>query len=248
MKLVAAVITKNELSRYLRVTIPMLADFCDEIRVLDDFSNDGTYEWLLDEPSVYVQSNGGATFDQHEGDARSALLAWVREAEPTHVLAIDADEIVSHGEMFRAALEQDPAQEVWSLEMEEIWNADERRLWVRGDGGWRPHPVPIAWKVGAEEAWWHVRSRALACGREPIAVQGRRAKHSGASILHFGWTNVSERQRRYDRYMAIDGGNFHASRHLQSIMWPPRRIRLTPRPWPGNIPTEMLEAIREERG
>lgn len=249
MKLVAAVITKNEVRRYLRTTIASLTTFCDDVRVLDDFSDDGTYEWLLQEPGVSVLTNSGPTFDAHEGKARNALLQWVREAEPTHVLAVDADELISDGRTLRRLLESRPEEHVWTLEMAEVWAADERRLWIRMDGLWRPRMVPVLWRAGEGAGWWSVRDQELACGREPTAISSyRRIQQSGVSIFHFGWTNVSERQRRFDRYMAIDGGNFHASRHLQSIMWPQEKVRMAPRGWPVCDQAEILEAVREERG
>ncbi len=249
MRLVAAMICKNEVSRYLPLTIASLQEFCDDIRVIDDFSTDGTYEWLLEQPGVNVLTNPGITFDQHEGAARQFLLDWVRESRPTHVLAVDADEFVSNGQELRRTLEAHPDDAVFSLDMQEVWLADDVMLAIRRDGGWRPHPVPILWRPGLGDEWWTIKDRALACGREPVGVVGHRAVATGQSILHFGWTNLSERQRRYDRYMAIDNGSFHASRHLQSIMWPPRKVKLARMQWPENLERDnVLERVREERG
>lgn len=253
MKLVAAMITKNELSRYLELSISALFEFCDEVCVIDDYSTDGTYEWLMAKTRCRVLTNPAVTFDEHEGKARQALLDFVRESEPTHVLAIDADEFVTDGQELRWALQGQPTERIWSLEMREIWGAEEGGLWIRQDGGWKAHPVPILWQVppNADERWWQIRDRALSCGREPAVIAEIRsqARYTGVGILHFGWTNTSERQRRYDRYMSIDGGSFHASRHLQSIMWEGRRVRLMKAQWPPSLPRdEILERVREERG
>lgn len=244
-------IVKDELSRYLPLTIDALLTFCDEVAVIDDYSSDGTYDYLLSRQRVVVRTNPAVTFDEHEGKARQALLDLVRECSPTHVLAIDADEFVNDGQMLRAQIAAVPKAPVWSLEMQEVWKADEERLWIRQDGGWRAHEVPILWRPGPEESWWRIRDRALACGREPEAVSELRVKArlSRVAILHFGWTNLTERQRRYDRYMAIDNGAFHASNHLRSIMWPERKIRLRSRTWPMSMERErVLSAVREVRG
>ncbi len=249
MRLVAAMIVKNELSRYLSLTIASLQEFCDDIRVIDDFSTDGSYEWLLEQPGVNVLTNPALTFDKHEGKARQALLDWVRESEPTHVLAIDGDEFVTNGKEMRAMVENAPSYDVFSLEMREVWLAEDDMLWIRQDGGWRAHPVPVLWKPGNDPRWWSIKDRALACGREPEAIVGTRAVATGQSILHFGWTNLSERQRRYDRYMAIDNGAFHASTHLKSIMWHQRRVRISRMNWPAGLDQEkVLRRTREERG
>lgn len=250
MKLVAAQIVKNEFSRYLERSMASLLRFCDEVRVIDDFSTDGTYEFLQSLDRVHVLTNPALTFDAHEGKARQALLDWVREAEPTHVLAIDADEFCDDGARLRTKLETDTDVDIWLLEMEEVWKADERSLWTRQDGGWKSHGVAVAWRAPSvsEDRWWRIRDKQLACGREPIAVSERRATahHSGCSILHFGWTNESERQRRYDRYMSIDGGAFHASTHLRSIMH--RTPRLRRRVWPYDMErSPMLAEIRKNK-
>jgi hypothetical protein len=248
MRLTAAMIQKNELSRYLPLTIASLLEFCDDVRVIDDFSTDGSYEWLLKREGVNVLTNPSVTFDEHEGKARQALLDWVRESEPTHVIAIDADEFVTYGKEMRALLERYPEQGLFSLEMREIWQAEDELLWVRQDGGWRAHPVPVLWRPTDDPSWWTIKDRALACGREPEGIVGSKAIATGQSILHFGWTNLSERQRRYDRYMSIDGGAFHASTHLRSIMWPARKVRLSRMQWPAGLDREaVLERTSEER-
>lgn len=239
MKLVASVMTKNEIGRYLEPFISHLLEFCDEVRVLDDGSDDGTYYWLggLAKP-VIVKPNPGPAFFEHEGRARQNLLEWTLDAEPTHVLSIDADEFVSDGAAVRAACESENRVGVWTLLMEEVWKASPAKLQVRHEGGWRPHPVPILWSVPPQPSRaFRIRDRALACGREPIYVakHAHRAQATGVSVLHFGWTREAEREQRYQRYVTHDGGKFHASAHLQSIMWPDSRVRLRNRRWPKGL-------------
>ncbi len=59
-----------------------------------------------------------------------------------------------------------------------------------------------------------------------------KARPSGVILYHLGWLNENTRQQRYDRYAEHDKGNFHARRHLESIMWADRRVRLQTQHWP----------------
>lgn len=236
VNLIASVIVRNERRRYLQPFVEHLLEFVDEIRVLDDRSDDGTREWLREQERVYVQHSTALPMFVDEGAARNALLDWTIAGKPTHVIAIDSDEFVSNGAALRAACEADLDPGVWSLEMQEVWKADRRKLWTREDGGWRAHRVPVLWRVPERlDASWRIEGKALACGREPMAVRklAPRALRTGVSLLHFGWANEAERERRYQRYVDADNGKYHAGSHLRSIMWPDRRVRLKSRPWPA---------------
>jgi glycosyltransferase involved in cell wall biosynthesis len=255
VKLVASLVVHNELSRYLELCLDSLLDFCDEIRVLDDHSSDGTYEWLdaQGDGAISVCQNRGSSFYEHEGRVRQMLLNWTLLAEPTHIIAIDADEFVADGRMVRKSLQNEPNHDVWTLGMQEIWKADENQLYVRRDGGWRPAETTCLFRVPPElPTSWGIADKQLACGREPVYVrqQFRSALRTGTEVLHFGWTNEAERRARYTRYEVADGGRFHASQHLQSILWPDNRVRLQRREWPsGLLPYKetLLEKVRQPR-
>lgn len=248
LNLIASLIVRNEAHRYLEWSVGALLEFCDEIRVLDDGSTDGTYEILAELDRVHVKRRGGDPMFEHEGRARNELLDWTYAGNPTHVLAVDADEIVVGGQRVRAACENNQGRGSWSLLMEEVWKADMRGLWTREDGGWRRHPIPCVWRVPAKALRggkpWRIRDRQLACGREPAAVSRLPARPTGASVLHFGWANEAERQARFDRYTVADGGRFHADAHLQSILWPDSRVRLRRLPWPAGPDRELLDRVR----
>ncbi len=233
MKLVASLIIHNELARYLEPCIAHLLDFCDEVCVVDSASTDQSQYHLRSMKRVAFWRLAHNCFYEHEGQARQNLIDFTLAQSPTHVLSIDADELISDGAALRARLEAEPDQPVWQLNIEEIWTANEH-LFAREDGGWRTHGVPFLWKAPPAGQRWTMRDRKLACGRIPTQVvqQGGRAKPVGVSLLHFGWTDPATRQARYDRYTKHDGGRFHASRHLQSILWADSRVKLRQRPWP----------------
>lgn len=246
MILVAALVVRNELGRYLQPCIDHLLEFCDKIVVLDDASDDGTTEWLLGETDKRVQtiSQREPRFDVHEGRTRQALLQYTLSVGPTHVLSIDADELVADGASLRTLIGRDTTHDVWKLHMEEVWKATPDALFIREDGGWRAHGVPVLWRAprNAADPNWQIMDRKLACKRVPMHVTfDANWTAAGISILHLGWANEGERRARYDRYMRIDGGRFHARRHLDSIMWPDARVRLRRREWPTGA---VFDAVR----
>ncbi len=236
MNLVASVIAKNELGRYLQACVASLREFCDHIAVVDDGSTDRTGEWLDDNADDqlvvrHLDAEDGF-FASHEGHRRQALLNFTLEQNPEWILAIDADEFVDRWDMVRHFVHG--PRPLGSLMMQEIWKADERELLIRQDGGWRQHPVPILFRVAASPVW-SIQDRALACGREPEQIRRMKAKPTGAEILHFGWADETNRAARYQRYVEADGGRFHNRRHLDSILWPDSKVQLSARTWPAGL-------------
>lgn len=275
MKLAASVIVRNEADRYLAPFLRHLAAFCDEIRILDDGSSDGWADLLGAElesgvglPRWFVESHepwspidtapldrihvlraDESAFWQDEGAARQRLLDWTLQCEPDWILSIDADEFVSDGATLRRFIES-PAAAVYSLVMQEVWQASEDCLCVRQDGGWREHPVPVLWRVPGPtvlaqdargERKWRIADRKVAPGREPIAVRdltrfsSRHVLSSGVDILHFGWACAADRAARHARYVEHDGGRYHNSAHLASILWPDGRVKLDGVDWPAGL-------------
>lgn len=235
MSLVASLIVRNELGRFLEPCVRHLQAFCDEIRVLDDCSDDGTYEWLSEQQGVHVKMTPKRPrMFEHEGQARQRLLDWTLKAKPDWILAIDADEFVSDGQTLRAAVERPNPHGVFNVTLSEVWKASESGLAIRVDGGWKPHRCPILF---AAKPGLRISQRQLACGREPISVRhaARHAPDSGVGVLHVGWVNELRRPDRYQRYVAADNGRFHASQHLRSIMWPDRRVRMRWEQWPDGL-------------
>jgi hypothetical protein len=255
MKLIAMMVVRNEADRYLQPCLRHLLEFCDEIRILDDGSTD---EWNqqavwwdgIDEERIKVRSQERSTFYEHEGRTRQALLEWAMEGEPTHMLAIDADEFVGDGKLLRANMEEGSHTGVWKLTMTEVWAAGEDWLYVRQDGDWKPRPIGVAFAVPTDH-WtnrqirrhWRMHERALACGRTPlhITMAGNRTTTEPVTpILHFGWACEADRAARYARYVEHDGGAHHASKHLNSIMWGDEQVQTSLMGWPPALDKELL--------
>lgn len=241
MKLVASLIVRDELARYLEPCLAHLLEFCDEIRVLDDDSSDG---WVRELSVAYDSRitvlrqhvpgrNEKPDFHLH-AQARNALLTWTLDASPDYVLAIDADEFVADGQAVRRACET--GAQVVTLEMAEVWEACPDTLCIRQDGGWRSHEIGCVWRAAAfARQALSLADKGHATGRVPDVVHRGRARPSGTSQLHFGWANRGERAERYQRYAVGDAGKFHAAAHIQSIVWPDSKVECEPRPWPPTL-------------
>lgn len=249
MNLIASLVVRNEMSRYLEPCIESLLEFVDGIRVLDDGSGDGTLEYLLGHTNRKVRTRVcDNSFFTHEGRTRNALLDWTMDGEPTHILAIDADEIIEDGALLRRQLEASPDEPAWGLEMVEVWKVSPEGFSVRCDGGWVSHPVTCLYRVPdtrqIRRGNWRIADRALACGRTPMAVNRIRGREIGTDILHFGWARESERETRYQRYVKHDGGNFHAAKHLDSIMWSDSMVSLHQCEWPVGLMSRKEDILR----
>lgn len=267
VKIVASMIVQNELDRYLRQSVTQMLDgFVDDVVILDDGSTDGlTWETFRDY-RVHIRRMEDSSFYQHEGRARQQAIDFARELNPTHLLVVDGDEILVHnGRTMREQIEAAsdvweqapparargadrrrrhtrwPANGCWSFVMEEVWGCDEQGLLIRQDGGWRAHPVTILYRPDLFPN--EIANRALASGRVPQALNTAPAIPTDHPIFHFGWARVAEREARYQRYVKHDGGAFHASAHLQSIMWPDERVTLKRRPWPPSIGWSVREEL-----
>ena len=235
MRLVASMMVKNELTRYLPLAAEHLLTYVDEIRVVDDGSTDGTFEWLQARDGVEVMRNPGPSFFEHEGKARQNLYRHTLQGLPDYVLAIDADEFVTNPSYLRVAMEG--AGAVYTLSLVEAWAISDRGIDIRVDGHWGPRRVPILYQIIRQSRHWRISPKQLACGREPEQViqRSRRATATGSEVIHFGWTNEQERTVRAQRYYDHDNGKFHQSRHLQSILWTDQRVRMRRLPWPPSL-------------
>lgn len=251
MKLTASLIVYNELNRYLRQSLPALLSYCDHVCVWSDGSTDGTTRYLkevaLTTDKLHVKLASKNEMFKHEGQARQRLLEWtVDVVDDGYLLAIDADEFVAQPTLLTSVLTRYDGVPVVSLEIAEVWNVNKNLIFTREDGGWHAHNVPVIWRIPSkyELHEWEIQNRALACGRVPLRVHGFQAVTADIQLLHFGWTNKAEREKRFQRYDKIDQGNFHAKAHLDSILYPDSQIITQSRLWSSDMESLKAEILK----
>lgn len=237
MKLTASLLVADgEMRRYLPETLPALLEFCDEVRILDDGTQDGFSEWVEQWPGVFVTRAPTPTFYNHEGRARQRLLDWTLEGSPDWILAVDADELVADGLTLRRSCEVvDGHVDVMTLCLWEIWAVEPERIYIRQDGGWAEHDAAVVYAPQRLAQPLRIQDKALACGRVPESVRRAQSACVPTSLLHLGWARRAERVDRHHRYVLHDGGRFHQGSHLDSILWEDQRVRLSNTRWPPGL-------------
>jgi len=236
VKITAGLILRNERHRYLEYALANLLEFVDEIAVLDDGSTDGWEELIPRRAPVRVLRVDDADRDtqpafHRHAIARNRLLQHTLESDPDWVIASDADELFSDGPAIRRLAETTRADAL-SAVIAEVWEICDERLCVREDGGWRSHPISVAWRTAPlRRSALSLADKQTATGRVPDAVHRVAAEFTGEALFHFGWADPSERAERFRRYPP---GSGHANSHVASIMWPASRVKLEGWAWtPG---------------
>jgi glycosyltransferase involved in cell wall biosynthesis len=230
MRLIANMVARNEEPHYLKQVLNRLKDQVDDIIFTDDCSDDRTAE-IAESVGCKVQQMPEPTFATNEGKLRQASWKFLENYadEETWVLAIDADEeLYVTGHPLKVLIEN-TRYSVYDVEFYHMWNEAQYRV----DKAWAPHGSTRFFRF---MPGGHFKDRALACGSEPTYVheminRGLYHKNSGLKMKHLSYIKDEDKQKKYDRYSAIDGGKFHANAHIQSILDPVSNVILHDWKW-----------------
>ncbi len=227
--IIANMVVRNEADAYLPQVLDRLSEQVDLICVTDDASDDSTLDLLAKYPKVRSQVMPEPTFRVHEGRLRQASWDFLSQHvtdDDTMILAIDADEELYETQYALRDLAAIGSLDVFNINFFHMWNETEFRV----DGGWRPHGSSrfFRYQPGGQFA-----DRQMACGSEPTYVQHliRMRKYfvpTGLMMKHLSYIKDEDKRKKYDRYVELDGGAFHAGPHIQSIIDPPERVTLQP--------------------
>jgi len=235
-RIIGHMVTRNEMGRYLPITLKWLSKITDEVYVHDDRSTDGTFEHVWTRVPSDKRAPDDVSFAEDEGLFRGA--AWRRmelffaPTERDWILCIDADELLlstlplsdtraalvsevqtamivgANAITFDIAETFDLAEGVPQIRTDGYWGKVRACRWVR----WRPNG-----RFSAGEA----------CGSVPRSWTSDDYVSLDLAILHLGYLRREDRIAKYQRYSA---GTGHNPRHVASILTPALL-----QPWAGQL-------------
>jgi glycosyltransferase involved in cell wall biosynthesis len=221
-KIIAQMVGRNEASKYLPEVLERLKSQVDEIVFTDDCSDDDTAEIASKYANVYKTPK--PMFTTHEGRLRR--YAWLNlenhAAEGDWIIAIDCDEMLyDSSDITKTDIRQilnSSEKDVVNVRFYHMWNDTQYRV----DKLWAPNNSSRIFRFMSGAMF---RDRALACGSEPTYVldlinQRNYFVNSNLIMQHLGYIKDEDKQSKYERYSTIDGGEFHALNHINSIVDP----------------------------
>lgn len=204
MRLVTALLCKNEADRYLPRVIYRCREFSDEVLVLDDGSTDNTVQVATDLGCLVKQRPKSGMWG-NESPARAEL--WDRGAKLAKgewLLICDADMLL-HGNP--RDLCHTTELSAWSFVLWDCWDGEHQ---ARTDGPWQLGPVtPRSWLfhvgrcMGDRTPEWNTRG--LHTGHHPLNIHGV----SGLAPTdlywwqHLGWVESVQRAEKVERYLSV---------------------------------------------
>lgn len=191
---------KNEV-RWIEQCLKSLVPVCDEVLVMDDHSTDGTAALAGRIPGVSVLPSPFEGLD--EARDKNWLLERAEQLQPSYIVAIDGDEMLSPLAMNELPeILRRPGGSCYSLRVWYLWNSVDQ---VRTDGVYgdfhrasifRPDGTRFPQAGGAN---FH-------CGNVPIQLRQKRQVLE-LDLLHFGYMHSDDRLRKFDWYNAADPNN-----------------------------------------
>ena len=147
--LVAALTTKNE-DWIIDKTLRSLSQYCDEIIVYDDGSDDDTEKICRSYDKVtWKVRDGHDPLTREEAKQRLELINLVREYDPDYVLLLDADEIPTPS-IINFLDNADNNINLWRCRMINLWEDESK---YRVDSYKTKFNTGVSWNPFLENAW-----------------------------------------------------------------------------------------------
>lgn len=202
MRLVTALLVKDEADKYLTRVLKRCAEFSDEILVLDDGSTDDTVK-IATEMGCLVKQRPQSGMWGNESPARAEL--WERGAK----LAKDGWLLICDADML---LEGDPRPlcdtwdvSAWAFVLWDCWDGEHQ---ARVDQWWAYGPMtPRPWLfrpsvcVQGAPQW---SGRNLHAGHAPLNLSGVIGVAPPDTYFwrHYAYVRAEDRQRKHGQYLA----------------------------------------------
>ena len=207
MKIVGALLARNEEGRYLEEVLTDVAQFCDEIVVVDDASTDDTASLARRFGATVRETTGGSFWGVDESTPRALLwgaaaaiageTGWIYVADSDHLLTgITPDD-------FRTLCRADYVN-AWSFRLFDCWGSYTQH---RVDGFWQAwcHPRPWLLRGSPERDFTPIwRSRGVHAGHVPGNYPVRAGVAPGfAAIQHLGYVSAEDRAAKAKKYLDL---------------------------------------------
>ena len=229
--LAAAITTYND-EWILKITMPILTRFCDEIFVQDDGSSDDTVALLQSFPNVKLSyySNPQPRRNREEGRTRQELVDWVSSSTASHIIFLDADEVPCP--RFPSwFFEHDGGSGITSANWVHFWRdfdhvrIDSYRSPLGREYHWGPsrgvRKFPLMRHVPRRDYFYDLSVQSGSCSRYPQAPQNpafRGVCHQDTwSLLHFGYLRPDRSSGALGRMRNKQNGLSSGLRNLERL-------------------------------
>lgn len=194
---------KNE-SRWIRRSVSSILPLCDRVLVMDDHSTDDTAAICAALPNVEVFDSPFVGLNECRD--KNWLLDKARDAN--WIVMIDGDEMLMPAMTgrFRDAMQTDAPS--ISMRILYLWDSENA---VRVDGVYGEFRRHSAFRPGSH-VFTSSTDGGFHCGNVPYRAM-LQAVTIDAPILHFGYLDASERERKFCWYNAQDPANHVEDRY-----------------------------------
>lgn len=203
--ILGACLARNEADRYLAEVLHQAKEYCDEVVVLDDGSDDITAETARKSAAVFLREESGAWGNESPARAELWQLAAERTREDGWIYIFDADHLLTGitPDTFRTLTHSDH-HNAWAFPLYDCWDSPDQH---RVDGYWQAWRTPRVWFAKAKptpdfQPEWPARG--IHCGHLPsnYPLQAGIAP-APAGILHLGYIKSSDREAKAQQYLAL---------------------------------------------
>lgn len=194
---------KNE-ARWIERSIASILPLCDRVIVLDDHSEDATPELCAAMPNVTVLDSPFSTLDETRD--KNWLLEKCDGAE--WIVCIDGDEALEPAGVRLVAEAMKGCNPSISLRIPYLWDSESR---IRVDGVYGEFRRHSAFRPSGHR-FEACAQGGFHCGNAPWRLRAG-AVTLGARLLHFGYMEAEDRERKYVWYNAQDPGNANEDRY-----------------------------------
>lgn len=241
-KIVGMMRVRDEI-RWIESSIRSIQSLCSTVYVLDDGSQDGTYELLEKMDNVVVFRS--PYHDLNEARDKDFLLRTIIEendhyGQPDWIIAIDGDEeLEAAGESkvrhFLSRHGHENTVSAFGFHVRYLWDTADN---IRVDGVYENFYRPSMFRLAGEPiSRLHYNQtdgkHNLHCSNFPQGLRGG-ILNVGVRLKHYGYMFEADRKRKYEYYNRIDPGNITEDEYKHILGLPSRHA-------PGKIRFEKWE-------